>query len=78
MSFFNEISKTATFEPDSVEFTLAKSYRKDYAVQSVHRGRIKLGDFYYEDKIILLSAKMTIFAHSYNGLFGDTKITKKD
>ena len=53
-AFFNEISKTAAFEPDSVEFTHAKSYRKDYAVQSVHRGRIKLGDFYYDDKIIVL------------------------
>lgn len=52
--FFNKISKTANFEPDSVEFPLAKSYRKDYAVQSVHRGRIKFGDFYYEDKIIVL------------------------
>lgn len=53
-AFFNKISRTAAFEPDSVEFTHAKSYRKDYAVQSVHRGRIKLGDFYYEDKIIVL------------------------
>lgn len=53
-AFFNEISKTAAFEPDSVEFTHTKSYRKDYVVQSVHRGRIKLGDFYYEDKIIVL------------------------
>ena len=53
-SFFNKISKTATFEPDSVEFTHAKSYHKDYAVQSVYRGRIKLGDYYYEDKIIIL------------------------
>jgi hypothetical protein len=53
-SFFNEICKTAAFVPDSVEFSHAKSYRKDYAVQSVHRGRIKLGDFYYEDKIIVL------------------------
>lgn len=53
-AFFNEISKTAAFEPDSVEFTHAKSYRKDYAVQSVHRGRIKLGGFYYDDKIIVL------------------------
>lgn len=53
-SFFNEISKTAAFEPDSVEFTHVKSYGMEYAVQSVHRGRIKLGDFYYEDKIIVL------------------------
>ena len=53
-SFFNKICRTAVFEPDSVEFTHAKSYRKDYAVQSVHRGRIKLGDFYYDDKIIVL------------------------
>ena len=53
-SFFNEICKTAAFEPDSVEFTHAKSYRKDYAVQNVHRGRIRLGDFYYEGKIIVL------------------------
>lgn len=53
-SFFNEICRTTAFEPDSVEFPQAKSYRKDFAVQSVHRGRIKLGDFYYEDKIIVL------------------------
>ena len=53
-SFFNEICRTAFFEPDTVEFTHAKSYGKDYAVKSVHRGRIKLGDFYYEDKIIVL------------------------
>lgn len=53
-SFFNKISKATAFAPDSVEFTHAKSYRKEYAVQSVHRGRIKIGDFYYEDKIIVL------------------------
>ena len=53
-SFFNKICRTAVFEPDSVEFTHAKSYQKDYAVQSVHRGRINLGDFYYDDKIIVL------------------------
>ena len=52
--FFNKISKATAFAPDSVEFTHAKSYRKEYAVQSVHRGRIKIGDFYYEDKIIVL------------------------
>lgn len=54
-AFFNEISKTAAFEPDSVEFTHTKTYRKNYAVKSVHRGRIKLGDLYYEDKIIVLN-----------------------
>ena len=53
-SFFNKICRTAVFESDSVEFTHAKSYQKDYAVQSVHRGRINLGDFYYDDKIIVL------------------------
>lgn len=53
-SFFNKISKATAFAPDSVEFTHAKSYRKEYAVQSVHRGRIKIGDFYYEGKIIVL------------------------
>lgn len=53
-AFFNEISKTAAFEPDSVEFAHAKSYRKEYAVKSVHRGRINVGDLYYEGKIIVL------------------------
>lgn len=53
-SFLNKISKATAFAPDSVEFTHAKSYRKEYAVHSVHRGRIKIGDFYYEGKIIVL------------------------